>query len=95
MRKRIFIWLFYYFSWECRTVRGDYPTGIYESIHTELTSITDYHSEFYPACTYEFFFHHDAYMFMVVSEISDFRTTSDIYIISDDRVTDIREMWYG
>ena len=70
------------------------PSRIYKCIDTELASISDDYTEFFTTGISEFSFYHGADICMIVPEISNFASCSDIDIISDDRITDVREMWY-
>ena len=57
--------------------------------------ISDDGTEFVSSAVDEFVFYHDSDTRVIMSEIGDLGSASDIHMIADHRVSEIGEMWQG
>jgi hypothetical protein len=86
--------LFHDLAWDRRPISRDHSTWIHEGTDTEMSPISDDDTELVSTAIRELIFYHDADMRVIVSEIGDLGSATDIDAIADHRVSDIGEMRY-
>ena len=84
-----------YFTWDRRPIGWYHASWVYQSTDTEMSSISDDSSELVPSAIGERIFYHDSDIRVIVSEIGDLGSASDIHMIADHRVSEIGEMRYS
>lgn len=87
--------LFYDLTRKCCSIGWYYSSWIDSRIDSEATSIANDSSEFLSSAIDKFIFHFDSNICMVMPEIGYFWSSTNIDIISDHRISKIRQMRYS
>ena len=88
------LFLFYYFSWNRKTIVFDHSSRIGHGFNSRFGIISDNHSEFMTFGIHEFSFYHYFDISFIVSEICGNKSSADIYVVSDNRISNITQMCY-
>gem|GEM_PF-3511339 len=90
LKKSIF--LFYYFSWHSKGIIFYDSSWHCHCFDSSFNIVSDYYSDFSFFCINKISFDFYFYVFIVVPQVCCDKPTSNIYIVSDNRISDITQV---